>query len=238
MSNVKFKEFHHYYQPLYCLSTMKVYGYECLIRSEYFKNPEQLFKSAKKEKILHKLDMLSIIRAIVDYHKYIEKGAPLFINVFPTTLLHPLFQSFIIDLVSSTTLNPSYIVFEIVEEEVDLMALKDVVSALRRLGFRLAIDDVGKEASSLRSVIELQPHFVKLDRYFATDLSHSNLKQRMITSLVDYCQKDFCLVLEGIEHAEDLSIAKSLGVSMGQGYLLGIPGIIENAMETSLSNSL
>ena len=94
---------------------------------------------------------------------------------------------------------------------------------IQDLGFRLAIDDLGNGSSSLRKVVELQPDFVKLDKYFSENLSLSIRKQRLIKLLVEFCKGDSQIVLEGIEQKEDHDIGKKLGVDLGQGYYIGKP---------------
>jgi EAL domain-containing protein (putative c-di-GMP-specific phosphodiesterase class I) len=117
---------------------------------------------------------------------------------------------------------------EIVEEEVNLEELKPVVNQLKQFGFKIAIDDVGKGASTLRSIIELEPNFVKMDRFFGIGLEQSVSKRRLIQRLIEFCGNDITFVLEGIEYHSDLEIAKDLGVHVGQGYFLGRPALLEN----------
>lgn len=237
MSKVNYEEFYHFFQPLYSLASDRIFGYESLLRSKHFSNPETFFEKAKKENKRHELDMQSIKKSIEFYFQFELKDSPLFINIFPATLLHPSFQPFIENLILSTKVIPNLVVFEIIEEDVDLISLIAVVSSLRKLGFGVASDDVGKGAASLEAIIELQPQFVKMDRYFSINLSKSVLKQRMIETLLNYCKNNSILILEGIEYPEDLSIAKALGVTIGQGYLLGRPDYLENVLPDRLAMS-
>jgi EAL domain-containing protein (putative c-di-GMP-specific phosphodiesterase class I) len=84
--------------------------------------------------------------------------------------------------------------------------------------------------STLRSIIELEPHFAKMDRYFGIDLEKSIQKQKLIQRLIEFCGSDITLVLEGLEYQSDLDIAKELGVHIGQGYLLGRPSLLDNVV--------
>lgn len=105
-----------------------------------------------------------------------------------------------------------------------IMLWLKVVHLLKDKGYAIAIDDFGKGESSLQTVIELEPDFVKLDRYYAVKLSASIKKQNEIQMLLKLCQqKNMKLILEGIEEPTDLAMAKLLGVHLGQGYLLGEP---------------
>ncbi|MBE3555114.1 MAG: EAL domain-containing protein [Thermicanus sp.] len=100
----------------------------------------------------------------------------------------------------------------------------DPVILLKEKGYTIAIDDFGKGETSLSTALYLEPSFVKLDRYFATDLATSVNKIEVIRTLIDIFQKKkIKIVLEGIEKPIDLAMAKALGVDIGQGYLLGMP---------------
>ncbi len=86
------------------------------------------------------------------------------------------------------------------------------------------MDDVGKGVASLQAIVELKPDYVKMDRYFAKHLAQSSRKQEMVRSIVTYClNTDTKFVLEGIEIPEDLEMAKKIGVSIVQGFLLARP---------------
>jgi EAL domain-containing protein (putative c-di-GMP-specific phosphodiesterase class I) len=221
--------FYHHYQPLYALSNWKLYGYEAFFRSDFSLNPELVFQFAKKNRKLFELDTASIFNAALFY--FISKEnillglkKTLFVNVFPSTLLHPSFSNFLERLISENMIIPSKnIVFEINESEIiwDIPSLRQVIHCLRNNGFSVAFDDVGKGTASIQNIVEFEPEFVKLDRYFSVDLAVSEKKQRMVQLFVDYCSDGSRLVLEGIEKPEDLAIAKMLGVQIGQGYILG-----------------
>lgn len=150
----------------------------------------------------------------------------MFINVFPSTITNPAFLTFMNETLTETQLNSQQIIFEINETEVvpNIVSFKNSLSDLKKQGFLIAIDDVGRGSASLRAIIEIEPHYVKMDRYFSVNLSISVHKQEMIKSIITYCNNiNIHFVLEGIENSIDLEVAKSLGVSCGQGYILGRP---------------
>ncbi|UOF89066.1 EAL domain-containing protein [Fodinisporobacter ferrooxydans] len=216
--------FHHFFQPLYHLSNWSLYGNEALFRTNSGENPETVFFTALKRKKLYELDMASISKAISFYSKFNPNNF-LFVNVFPSTLENPFFMRFIYNIINKYGGSNKNIVFEIVESQEikDIKSLSTIISFLQQNGFRVALDDIGKGSMSFQKLIELSPDFIKLDRYFSMDLSISNKKQKLIQLFVNYCESNVELILEGIEKETDLAVAKCLGVSIGQGYLLGMP---------------
>lgn len=223
---IKADEFFHHLQPIYNIQNGSNYGYEALLRTNIC-SPSYLFQYARQAKRLFELDTKSLHKIFFDQQNHVVfHNGLLFVNIFPTSLLHPLFPTYLEDLISKTNGPHHQVVFEVNESEkvANLSLLKDRISLIKELGFKVAIDDLGSGWSSLSQLIELRPHFAKLDRYFSTDLSSFDEKQAMIKSLLTYCQlSGIEIILEGIENQADLRVAKELGVKLGQGFLLGVP---------------
>ena len=119
------------------------------------------------------------------------------------------------------------IVLELTERETveDLDELRRNVNTLRSAGLRLAADDVGAGNAGLRLLSEIQFDVVKIDLSLvqagtAHDPSHAIL--RALQGLA--AQWNASVVAEGIETSEQLAVVRGLGISAGQGYLLGRPG--------------
>lgn len=188
-------------------------------------NPELLFSYANKQDQLVSLDKRSIF-TILNVLKEITCNDIYFsINVFPSTLLDENFLHQLNEVISFTNIKPSSIVLEISEAEKKehISSLNEICSQLKKQGFLIAIDDMGKGESTLRTIIELEPNIAKIDRYFAKDLFHSPKKQKVLRSLLHFFGDDTTLILEGFESEEDLKTAKDLGISFGQGFYLGKP---------------
>ena len=221
------EKFFHHYQPIYHLQDNKIKGYEGLLRSNHYSNPETVFDLARKEKQLYELDSRSIHKAVHAYQSagYSVEEGKLFLNVLPSTILNPNFLSFVRNIMTEELLRSQQIVFEITEQEAtDFGRIKNIINFLRKLGLSIAIDDFGNGFLDVKKIIEVEPEYIKLDRYFSQKLSQSVKKQDVIKFLLDYCQKfNIQLILEGLETIDDIEIAKSLGVNYGQGFGLGIP---------------
>jgi len=218
----------HWYQPIFNLETESVLGYEALVRDKSPNgfSPIEIFKLADQENCRNSLDR-QLLFAAFNSIKSIKKTdvCMLFLNVFPSTLLEPDFLPWWID---NFTGNSS-VVLEITENEPvsDWSKLKYTVYELRNIGIKIALDDMGAGYSSFRRWIELDPDYIKLDRYYAIDLAQSFLKQRVLKSLITLFENNTKVILEGIEMAKDLEMAKSLGISFAQGFLLGKPSPLE-----------
>lgn len=226
-TNLLNNEFFHHFQPIYDIQQWKIIGYEGLFRTEKHINPETTFNLARKEKKLYELDTVSIHKALLTFRDagYISRQEKLFLNVYPSTITNPLFFSLINYLINEEEVFSEQIIFEISENEgSDLENLKKEVNRLKTLGFRIAIDDAGKGFSSVKSIIELNPDFIKLDKYYIEDLHKSEQKKDVVYSLLNYCQKfNSSLIVEGVDNKINLALLKAMGIQYAQGYLLGMP---------------
>ena len=215
----------HWFQPIYHLKDNSVIGYEALLRdaSQLSASPVDIFREADKKGHLNTLDRISIKSAIESYKDEVN---PVFLNIFPSTLLERDFLYWW-DIYASSQ---KPVVLELLENEPirDWEALKKVTKELQARGIKIAVDDMGGGYSFFQQWIELNPDFIKLDRYFAEDLSISSRKQKTVRSLVDLLSDTTEIIIEGIEKEEDLYVAEFLGVNYAQGFFLGRPSPWEN----------
>jgi diguanylate cyclase (GGDEF)-like protein len=102
---------------------------------------------------------------------------------------------------------------------------RERVAALRRAGFRIAVDDLGSGYSSLNSLALLEPDFVKLDMAMVRGIEEGGRAARLIQHILEYCRGEkMRAICEGIETEEELRVVREIGVSLVQGFLLGRPG--------------
>lgn len=234
-SFIREEKFYHFFQPIYNLDGWNKLGYEVLLRSTVYPNPELTFEEAKKEKQLYELDSRSIHKAVLTYQSagLTKKVGKLFLNILPSTILNPNFPSFINKIISDNCISSQQIVFEISESEniVEFDFFKKRVSELKKQGFLIAIDDIGRGYSNFKSIIELEPDYLKLDRYFAQGLHLSEEKQTVISFFLTYCKQfKSQLILEGIEEEAEMAAAKAIGVPIAQGYIFGKPALLQESV--------
>ena len=107
----------------------------------------------------------------------------------------------------------------------DLDELRRNVKALRSAGLRLAADDVGAGNAGLRLLSAIQFDVVKIDLSLVQDGATHDPSHAILRALQALAaQWNASVVAEGIETSEQLAVVRSLGITAGQGYLLGRPG--------------
>ncbi|GGA88056.1 D-glycero-D-manno-heptose 1-phosphate guanosyltransferase [Neiella marina] len=217
------------FQPLVHLRRGSVIGYEALSRGPSdspLHSPAALFDVAQQTQRLSKLDLLCRLCAIRRFVEF-DTQALLFINVSPVTLLsedHPRGRT--LELLDQYGLRPEQVVIELSEQHrVDCpKTLRQAVEHYRKLGFLIAIDDLGAGFSGLKLWSELRPDIIKIDRYFVSQIHSDPLKKEFVRSIVSLAQTTGSkVVAEGIETDEELIQVQELGIDYGQGYLLGHP---------------
>ncbi len=215
------------YQPIVALDSGSVFAHEALSRGPAespFENPEVLFDYALKSDQVWSLEKVCMQFSA---ERFAGRDGMLFVNV-ETELIHEL-KSRGHDVLQPLLAIRSGVVLEITERAAirDYDLFRESVEVLRGLGFRIAIDDAGSGYASLQSIAELRPHYLKISNYLVTGLHNDSIKADVVEMLVRLAARiDAKTVAEGIETEEELDAVKRLGVTYGQGYLLGRPAKI------------
>ncbi|MBI5546439.1 MAG: EAL domain-containing protein [Deltaproteobacteria bacterium] len=210
------------YQPIVRSCDGSVFGYEALMRLEEPGLPHPGAMLSAAEKLGRTADLGRVVRERAPAAATPD-GAALFVNLHPEDLLdEQLFEAGApLGLVASTT------VLEITERATlrDLHKLPERLARLRKLGYRIAVDDLGAGYAGLTSFADLEPEFVKLDMSLTRDVDKDPMRQRIVRSMAALCKEVGAqVVAEGIERAEERDVVTELGCDLIQGYFVARPG--------------
>ena len=214
------------FQPICHLGTGKIVGAEALTRfmDPPFRPPDQWFADAESIGRGLELEFLALETALA-------AAARLPAHVYAAFNLSP---SACLDLrlsgiVRKSGLRPERIVVELTERSpvADYARLTAALAPLRSAGVRLAIDDVGAGFSSMRHILRLRPELIKLDRTIVAGIDDNPGQKALFAAMLSFASHIGAgLVAEGIETSSELATLAELGVSIGQGYLLGRPSVL------------
>jgi len=155
-----------------------------------------------------------------------DKHFKLSVNVAPRHLLSDGFIETLRRVVMGAKISARQIVLEVTErnELPDLYRAAAVVTELRELGFRVAIDDVGVGHSGLSQLKELGASTIKIDKYFVDTITEDRSAVTIVETLVRLA-RDFgmTVIAEGIETVDQVQALLACGVEEGQGYLISPP---------------
>ena len=124
-------------------------------------------------------------------------------------------------------ISPGRVIVELTEREAitDLDRLRRNVASLQRAGVRLAADDVGAGNAGLRLLSQVRFDIMKIDLSLVQDGAQHESSRAVVRSLMDLAARQGAVAIaEGLETAEQLRSLQELGITTGQGYLLGRPG--------------
>src|SRR5699024_5634091 len=112
------EKFTHWSQNIYYTNDLKKIGEEYLLRGS-IGNPELIFARAREINRLFELDMKSVYKAVSTFFNQIKISIVerLFLNVFPSTILHPEFLKQMAQLIQRFPIKAKYVVLEIIESE-------------------------------------------------------------------------------------------------------------------------
>jgi EAL domain-containing protein (putative c-di-GMP-specific phosphodiesterase class I) len=213
------------HQPIVSWPERSVFAHEALVRTTEpsLADPTVLIGVAEK---LGRLKDLSrtIRRLAAGSLRAAAPGAAAFVN------LHPF------DLVDDELYSPdaplSALASRVVLEVTECASLEqtgdlpDRLERLRRMGFRIALDDLGAGYASLSAFVHLAPHAVKLDKSLTVGVESQSTKQKLIASLSELCDELGILVIgEGVEHAGQRDALVRLGCDFLQGFLFAAPAL-------------
>jgi EAL domain-containing protein (putative c-di-GMP-specific phosphodiesterase class I)/DNA-binding response OmpR family regulator len=206
------------FQPIVELKTGKAIGYEALTRFADGVDPDAVFGEATAVGLGLELEGATL-EAAVSAGKDLPRAAWLSLNVSPELIFayQPL-QT----LVNATQRG---VVLEVTEqtEIADYEAFRAAVADLGPKP-KVAVDDAGAGFASFRHILELRPAYIKLDRSLIADLESDQARQAMIVGLRHFSRSVGAkIIAEGIETAAEVEILRTLGLTLGQGYLLGRP---------------
>ncbi|MDT0277622.1 EAL domain-containing protein [Blastococcus goldschmidtiae] len=214
------------FQPIVDLDSDCVVAYEALARGPEgpLERPDAMFAAARSAGRLAELDeacRAAAFRAAVAHG--LLTPTTVFVNVEPDVLdSAPLADLLAI---ADTAPRELRVVLEVTERALAARPaeLLRTVERVRRLGWGIALDDVGADPMSLSFMPLLRPDVVKLDLRLVQGRPGPAVAQVM-NAVNAYAESTGALVLaEGIETAEHLATARSLGASLGQGWLFGRP---------------
>ena len=235
------KEFSLNYQPIVCLQTGKIAGFEALVR---WRHPEKGFISPA--------DFIPVTEEtglIVPLGKWIMETAceqlafwrELFpgqenlimsINLSPGQFAQPNLVGQVQSILESFNIRGENIKLEITESMVmdNVKASIDLFIKLKDLNIKLGIDDFGTGYSSLSYLSQIPADTLKIDRSFVNHIETVSNDSKITQVIVMLGHSlSMNIIAEGVETQEQLNILRQMGCEYAQGYFMSKPLTDEKA---------
>ena len=216
------------YQPIIDLVSGSVVGYEGLVRvpkESTFAHTGALFDAAEVAGRVTDLDRAAL-EVVLRGAVAVSENLDLNLNVSPRTLESAEFNATVfLAILKRHNVRPDRVVLELTEREAvrDPERLRVAIQAVQKAGVRVAADDVGAGNAGLRLLSQFKFDVVKIDLSLI-QAARQDQTMSVLTSLVQMADRwGAQTIAEGVETPTQLRTIRRLGITSGQGYLLGRP---------------
>ncbi len=239
-------EFELYYQPIVNLQTLRVEGFEALIRwrslDRGLVSPSEFISVAEESGLIVPLGSWILQQAceqIQRWHQqfpYIPKLL-MSVNLSGRQFSQPNLVQQIREILQRYQLTGQELKLEITESMIihDVERAITLLHELKTLGIHLSIDDFGTGYSSLSYLHRFPVDTLKIDKsfvsYIAEEQDHAKYTQLVHTIVALGHNLGMSIIAEGIENENQLNILRSLNCEYGQGYLFAQPLLRDKATE-------
>lgn len=211
------------FQPIVSWKHRRVFGYEALLRvlEPSFPTPPDFLHAAERLGRLREVGA-AVRGAAALAAAEAPPDVALFVNLHPMDLLDEDLYREDAPLAAIS----DRIVFELTEratlEQID--DLLERRGRLRKLGYRIAVDDLGAGYSGLSSLVELDPELVKLDMSLVRGVDSDQARQAIVRALARLVTElGMQVVAEGVETLAERDMLTTLSCDLLQGFVFAHP---------------
>ena len=229
------KQFVVFYQPKFNVrgDEPALCSAEALVRWKHPKlgmvSPGTFIPLFEKNGLIQELDRYvwsETAAQISDWKKRLNVSIPVSVNVSRIDLYDPDLTDRLLGIVKANGLSVEELLLEITEsaytENSDHIVEK--VKKLRKLGFKIEIDDFGSGYSSLSMLSYMPIDALKLDMQFIRSAFGERIDTRLLEAMIRLADSfGVPTIAEGVETAEQVSVLKRMGCDIIQGYYFSRP---------------
>jgi len=242
-------QFRVHYQPMVCLRTGRITGFEALLRWQHPKHglvsPFQFGATAASSSALAAAGQQVIVEACRQLKSWTAETGDLELtisaNVSAGQLDDARFVGELERALGENGLPGSRLRLELTETAVgaDPKRMEAILGHLNRLRVQLVLDDFGTGNSSLIGLRRFPFHAVKIDRSLVAAMSADRGAVEIVEVILMLArQLKLEAMAEGIESAKQCEYLLHLGCEFGQGYLFSPPVDAETASQLLRSPGL
>ncbi|MCK4423474.1 MAG: EAL domain-containing protein [Candidatus Omnitrophica bacterium] len=229
-----------YAQPIKDLTNDKIYRYELLLRMKDEEGkvmlPAHFFTVAEDSGLMPEIDRWVVHQAIEILGRQssmVENKIQLQFNVSTRSLIMPEFLSFIKNELSTSHVDPSSLVLEIIETAIipNIYQTQKFIKTIRALGCRVALDNFGARFSSFSYLKYLPVDYFKIEGNFIKRLARSSVNQHLLQNIMEMAKtvkkKTFA---ERVEDETTLRMVRHYGIDYAQGYHIARPALVSELL--------
>jgi diguanylate cyclase (GGDEF)-like protein/PAS domain S-box-containing protein len=229
-----------YFQPIADLSSMRITGFETLLRWQHpelgMLAPREFIGVAEAAGLIGEIGQWVLDEACrtgVELAQGFGRDAPftISVNLSAREVQRSDLHERVARSLSSCGLAPELLTLEVNESALmeDFSAGQAAFHALRALGVKVHMDDFGTGYSSLSYLHRFELDALKIDGSFVGLLHEGGGAEEIVRTVLSIAADlGLSVIAEGIEQRAQLDRLRALGCMQGQGFLLGAPMPLEH----------
>lgn len=217
------------FQPQFSGATGAVVGAEALARWRHPTLGEigarDLFAIAERAALVAPLSRHVVARALKDASAWPDE-LHLSLNITPEELGDPRFAHDFAELIGQGPIAPERLMLEITEDLLlrNLKQASEALGALRKLGFRTALDDFGAGFCNFRYLRDLPLDAIKLDKVMVEGIPRDAKALAVLRAIIALARAlELDIYAEGVESEIQRAAIISEGCQYWQGFLRAQP---------------
>ena len=223
-----------FYQPKVRLADAKVIGFEALLRwydkEGCIQLPSHIFSSFQDYELATRISEIMQLKVFQDMTQWLDSGMqllPISINAAPVEFLRDNYAETLLNRLAQFNIPYEMVEIEITEQSLSERGSDYVIRALKLLkkaGIHISLDDFGTGHSSLTRLRNYPVDCLKIDRNFIENM-HDDPSAMAIVKAISQIGASISLniLVEGIEHLEQLDALKACDCHIGQGFYFHRP---------------
>lgn len=226
----------------------KVVAVEALVRwqhpSDGLISPDTFIKVAENTGLIANLDNFVMRHAMAGVAEIAQNSEhhqlSLSVNISAAHFRQHDFVQQVEELLEQTHFPADKLCLEITESTLmrEVGTAREHLTALSKLGIKVAVDDFGTGYSSLAYLKQFAVNELKVDKSFVHDLADSEADAAIVRSVVDLARNlNLKVVAEGVETEQQLDLCLALGCYRVQGYYYARPMILPDLKQWLLASN-
>jgi diguanylate cyclase (GGDEF)-like protein/PAS domain S-box-containing protein len=227
------EEFVVHYQPVVSCANDQTTGFEALVRWQHPQNgligPQQFMPLAEELRLEIPVSEWVLSTACRQVRDWQERAMPhmrLAVNLSALHFQRDDLPARIESLLEETGFNPALFEVEITESAAmqNRERTADALTALRRMGIRISLDDFGTGQASFSYLQRFPLDALKIDRDFVRDIGLQKGGEAIVGAIIDLAHGlGLTAIAEGVENEIQLAFLRDKGCDGYQGYLYSPP---------------
>ena len=186
--------------------------------------PAEFIAAAERNDLMKNIDRW-VIGASMSFSVN-RKASCIFVRVSKDTVLDKSLLGWLDGQLKSVKVDPKRLCIQMTEDMANqyVRQTKDLAQALRKLGFRFALEHFGTGRDPFKLLADFDMDFIKIDGSLMQGLSTNQLQQQRVKGLVEAAKKKGIeTVAERVEDANTMAVLWQLGIEFIQGYFVNSP---------------